>query len=92
MDFNQGKEENEGTVSVDEGLKVYENNCLSCQGAEGAGGHNGSNLQGIGMDREQIIEQVKNRSGGMPGFEGTLTEEEIEAVTEYLLSLEEEGG
>lgn len=92
MDFNQGKEEDKNEVSVDEGLKVYENNCLSCHGAEGSGGHNGPNLQDINMDKEQIIKQIKNGSGNMPGFEGTLTEEEIKAVTEYIRSLSEEEG
>ncbi|SEQ89032.1 alcohol dehydrogenase (cytochrome c) [Virgibacillus subterraneus] len=92
MDFNQGKQEDKNEVSVDEGLKVYENNCLSCHGAEGAGGHNGPNLQNINMNTEQIIQQIKNGGGNMPGFEGTLTEEEIKAVTEYIRSLSEEEG
>lgn len=90
MNFDQGKEENEGEVSVDEGQIVYENNCLACHGENGAGGHNGPDLQSTSMDREQIIEQTADGSVNMPGFENVLTEEEIEAVTEYILQLVEE--
>ena len=39
------------------------------------------------MDPEAIIDQIKNGKGGMPGFEGNLTEEEINAVTDYILGL-----
>lgn len=87
MDFDQGKQQDKDEVTVLEGQKVYENNCLACHGDEGAGGHNGPNLQNINMDDEQIIEQTKKGSGSMPGFEDSLTEEEIEAVKDYIKGL-----
>ncbi|MFA1819520.1 PQQ-binding-like beta-propeller repeat protein [Virgibacillus oceani] len=90
MDFNQGKEEDEDKVSVDEGQIVFENNCLACHGQDGGGGHNGPSLQDTEMDKDQLIEQTKNGSVNMPGFENALTEEEIEAVAEYMLYLVEE--
>jgi len=69
------------------GLKTYENNCLACHGEGGSGGHNGPVLKALEMDREAIINQIKKGGGGMPGFEGTLTEDEINAVTDYIESL-----
>ncbi|MFD2044683.1 PQQ-binding-like beta-propeller repeat protein [Ornithinibacillus salinisoli] len=74
---------------VQNGLKVYENNCLACHGAEGVGGHNGPNLENSPMldDDEQLLEQIRKGSGAMPGFENTLEEDEINAVMEYLKSL-----
>ena len=81
-DDMKGHNENE-----DLGLKTYENNCLACHGETGSGGHNGPVLKSLDMDREAIINQIKNGSGGMPGFEGNLTEEEINAVAEYIESL-----
>ncbi|MFS0865607.1 PQQ-binding-like beta-propeller repeat protein [Fredinandcohnia sp. 179-A 10B2 NHS] len=84
----KGTNENHGEDSAENvGLKIYGNNCLACHGAEGAGGHNGPKLQGLDWDREAVINQVKNGKGSMPGFEGTLSEEEIKAVTDYVLGL-----
>lgn len=91
MEFQQGKDEDTGDNAVDQGLKVYENNCLSCHGAEGAGGHNGPNLEQTGMSDEALIEQIKNGSSNMPGFDNQLSEEEINAVVEYMKSLSETG-
>lgn len=85
------KEENNEQGSVEgNGQKVYENNCLSCHGENGSGGHNGPNLQNSPKldDDEALLEQIKNGGGGMPGFKGTLSEDEINAVKEYLKSLE----
>jgi quinohemoprotein ethanol dehydrogenase len=75
--------------AVENGHVVYENNCLACHGAEGVGGHNGPNLQQSKMitDRDALIKQVKEGKGGMPGFENTLTEAEINNVVEYIMSL-----
>ncbi|MFC4559420.1 PQQ-binding-like beta-propeller repeat protein [Virgibacillus kekensis] len=85
---DEAKSENGGgTVST--GADIYKGNCLACHGAEGAGGHNGPNLQDSKMinDKKALIEQIKNGSGTMPPFKDTLTEEEINAVAEYLMSL-----
>ncbi|WP_246202677.1 PQQ-binding-like beta-propeller repeat protein [Virgibacillus doumboii] len=88
------KEENSGQGStVGNGQKIYENNCLSCHGAEAVGGHNGPNLQNSPMlnDDEALLKQIKKGGGGMPPFEGTLSEDEIKAVAEYLKSLGKKG-
>ncbi|WP_442598653.1 outer membrane protein assembly factor BamB family protein [Neobacillus sp. D3-1R] len=83
---NNEKANNEG-VDTAEGEKVYKNNCLACHGDAGAGGHNGPNLQESKMDRDAIIKQVQNGKGQMPGFKDTLSEDEIKAVADYVLSL-----
>jgi quinohemoprotein ethanol dehydrogenase len=84
----KGTDENQGEDSVEDvGLKIYGNNCLACHGAEGAGGHNGPGLQGINKDLDAIITQIKKGGGQMPPFEGTLTEEEIKAVADYVQGL-----
>ncbi|WP_026905739.1 PQQ-binding-like beta-propeller repeat protein [Paucisalibacillus globulus] len=77
----------EGDAVVQEGLKIYENNCLACHGAEGTGGHNGPKLSNLDWSTEQLITQVKNGGANMPPFEGALSEEEINAVVKYLESL-----
>lgn len=74
-------------TNEDLGLRTYENNCLACHGATGTGGHNGPELKKLDMDREALINQIKNGGGGMPGFEGKLSEEEINAVADYVESL-----
>ncbi|TFJ94389.1 PQQ-binding-like beta-propeller repeat protein [Lentibacillus salicampi] len=89
MKFQQGKDTDSGNNAVDQGLNVYENNCLSCHGEDGSGGHNGPNLQQTDMNQEQLIKQIKNGGGGMPGFEGTLSEEEINSVIDYLKGLKQ---
>jgi quinohemoprotein ethanol dehydrogenase len=83
----QGMTASDGDKGVKEGLKVYENNCLACHGAEGVGGHNGPKLINTKKTRDELIQQVKKGSGNMPPFEGNLSEEEINAVVDYLQSI-----
>ncbi|WP_407267864.1 PQQ-binding-like beta-propeller repeat protein [Radiobacillus sp. PE A8.2] len=91
---NKGDDENKEQMNeVSAGETIYENNCLACHGAEGVGGHNGPSLvdSDIINDKEKVINQIKNGGGTMPPFEGTLTEEEINAVAEYIMGLATEG-
>jgi quinohemoprotein ethanol dehydrogenase len=80
----QNKEEDITTAT---GENIYIGNCLACHGNQGAGGHNGPNLQDSAMDLEAIIHQVENGGGGMPAFKDTLSKDEIKAVSEYVKSL-----
>ncbi|MFC4410923.1 PQQ-binding-like beta-propeller repeat protein [Chungangia koreensis] len=75
-----------GKVEADQGLAIYEANCLACHGEQGASGHNGPNLQDspITPDKNAVIERIKNGGASMPSFEGTLSEEEIQAVADYV--------
>ncbi|WP_462413135.1 outer membrane protein assembly factor BamB family protein [Neobacillus sp. Marseille-QA0830] len=83
----QEKNDSSKKDSADDGESIYTNNCLACHGAEGAGGHNGPNLQQTKLDRAGVIKQVTNGGGGMPPFKNTLTKEQIEAVADYVKSL-----
>lgn len=74
---------------VSSGEEVYKNNCLACHGAGGTGGHNGPNLLQSNKvdDRGQLLNQIKHGSGQMPPFDKTLSEEEINAVADYVQKL-----
>jgi cytochrome c6 len=62
--------------------------CGNCHTLEAAGstGSVGPNLDDLQPDTEQVAEQVRNGGGGMPAFEGELSDAEIEAVAEYVSS------
>ncbi|QHS21744.1 PQQ-binding-like beta-propeller repeat protein [Virgibacillus sp. MSP4-1] len=86
-DQDSNQTQNEGNASLDQGRTIYENNCLSCHGDQGAGGHNGPSIKNsdITKDREKLIEQIKNGSGGMPPFGGTLSEDQINVLSDYIM-------
>lgn len=75
---------------VAERPETYDNSCLQCHGTdlEGRTGPN-SNLQQVGskMTREEIITQIQKGGGGMPGFENSLSEEEINELADWLVTL-----
>jgi mono/diheme cytochrome c family protein len=60
--------------------------CGSCHtlAAAGSNGTTGPNLDDLQPDKETVEEQVRNGGGGMPAFEGQLSDQEIEAVSEYV--------
>ncbi|WP_051621088.1 c-type cytochrome [Paenibacillus sp. UNC451MF] len=66
---------------------IVKQTCISCHGdtLDGKGSEK-KNLQKIGakMNKEQIVNQITNGGGGMPGFKGKLKEEEIAAVAAWL--------
>jgi len=70
----------------EEGLSVYQNNCLSCHGNLGANGHNGPNLQQskIAENSDEIIKRVTKGGTSMPAFGEILSEEEIKEVARYV--------
>jgi len=75
----------------DEGLvlgqAVYTNNCASCHRADGAG------RRGAALDGDAMLEAYPNPAdqramivagrGTMPGFDGRLTDEQLDAVVRY---------
>lgn len=68
---------------------LYKQNCLSCHGGNLAGKVGPkTNLQQAGarLTKEQIVEQINRGGNGMPGFQGKLKTEEINAVAEWLAS------
>jgi mono/diheme cytochrome c family protein len=69
------------------GREVFEaNGCASCHTLEAAGaaGTIGPNLDESDVSLEQAIEQIRQGGGGMPAFEGRLSEEEIRAVAQFV--------
>ena len=64
---------------------TYKANCVGCHAADMSGGV-GPNLQKVGgqLTAEQISTQIHNGGGGMPAYKGTLTEDQITALTDWL--------
>lgn len=66
----------------------YKASCLSCHGDQLQGGM-GPALDKIGAtaDKEDIYEQIVRGGGGMPAFEGRLSEDEIVNLTNWLAAM-----
>ena len=60
--------------------------CKNCHTlkAAGATGNVGPNLDELMPDEEQVAVQVANGGGGMPAFGDKLSDEQIEAVAQYV--------
>jgi mono/diheme cytochrome c family protein len=73
--------------AVADGRTVFVDNCGSCHTLSDAGtsGSIGPNLDEVSLSADQVEEQVRNGGGGMPAFEGDLTDEEIQAVSAYVV-------
>lgn len=69
------------------GAKLFSDNCESCHGTNGAGGHIGPNLQksSVAENLAKVEKQVRNGKGAMPPFEGVLSGEEIDVVAHYVV-------
>jgi quinohemoprotein ethanol dehydrogenase len=69
------------------GKAVWADNCSGCHGLAGTGGNGGPDLTSIptAANPELVLAKVKNGGGGMPSFEGTLTQKEIEDVTAFVV-------
>jgi cytochrome c551 len=74
------------TTEAAAGREIFVANCGSCHTLTDAGtsGAVGPSLDGIGLDVSAVETQVRNGGGGMPAFEGQLTDEEIVAVSTYV--------
>ena len=68
------------------GRTVFVENCGQCHTLSDAGttGSIGPTLDGSSLSADEIEEQVRNGGGGMPAFEGDLSEDEIENVSSYV--------
>jgi len=68
------------------GETIFTSNCGSCHtlGAAGTGGSVGPNLDDLKPDAGTVEAQVRNGGGGMPAFEGRLSDAEITAVSQYV--------
>ena len=68
------------------GREVFVANCGTCHTLSDAGtsGSVGPQLDGGGYSVDQVEQQVRNGGGGMPAFEDTLSDEEIQEVAAYV--------
>jgi cbb3-type cytochrome c oxidase subunit III len=76
----------QGGGSADDPKGLFTANCASCHtlaAAEGTGTI-GPNLDQITPALERIAEQIRKGGGGMPAFEGELTDEQIQALARYV--------
>jgi alcohol dehydrogenase (cytochrome c) len=76
-----------GSGQVASGAQLFSDNCESCHGPLGAGGHVGPNLQKspVAEHLSQVEKQVRNGGGPMPPFAGVLSDKEIDAVAHYVV-------
>jgi mono/diheme cytochrome c family protein len=64
---------------------LYTDECAGCHGPAGEGGV-GKQLSGrTDLTVEQAEVTIRQGAGGMPAFEGQLTDEQIEALAEYVV-------
>jgi mono/diheme cytochrome c family protein len=76
----------ETTEGGADGAAVFASNCGTCHtlAAAGTDGTTGPNLDDLKPDEETVEAQVRSGGGGMPAFEGQLSDDEIEAVAMYV--------
>lgn len=60
--------------------------CATCHGPKGEGGTGINLTTGLPMQRslEQLEAQIKTGSGLMPGFQGKLSEEQVQELAKYV--------
>lgn len=86
-DGSRTTESGRATTPAVDGAEVFASaGCASCHtlAAADAGGVTGPNLDDLQPSLEQVREQVTSGGGGMPSYEGDLSEAEIDAVALYV--------
>ena len=75
-----------GDASADDPKALFTSNCAGCHTftAAGASGTIGPNLDQSSLTVDRIAQQIRSGGGGMPPFEGQLTDEQIQALAEFL--------
>ena len=73
-------------ASAVDGKQIFISNCGSCHrlGAAGTTGSVGPNLDQLKPNVATVEQQVRNGGGGMPSFEGRLSNAQIAAVSKYV--------
>ncbi|NLE79247.1 MAG: cytochrome c, partial [Rhodococcus sp.] len=79
--------ETETTEETADGKSVFSNNCSVCHGFDGTGGNGGPSIAQV-SDKDLVVKTVTDGRGGMPAFGDRLSDEEIEAVADHVVSLE----
>ncbi|MGG4342046.1 c-type cytochrome [Paenibacillus lautus] len=85
-----GQAPQEGTTGGDatntEATSLYNANCMACHATDLSGGGNFPSLQNVGgkYDASQISAIITNGRNGMPAFQGKLSADEINVLSEWL--------
>ncbi|MBB4825744.1 cytochrome c550 [Sporosarcina luteola] len=61
--------------------------CISCHGGDLTGGGIGPNLHGLSDSKETIHDIIKNGQNNMPAFGGQISDEQIDQLADYILTL-----
>ena len=72
-------------TDTNNGRTVYEATCAFCHGLQGEGGLGGGISLFSATNIEVVMDRVRNGLEIMPGFGGSLTEEEIQDVSAYVV-------
>lgn len=73
---------------VHPGKKIFKTHCITCHGIDGTLGVNGAkNLKLSELNRQERIDVITNGRKLMTPFKGILTDEEINKVAAYTLTL-----
>ena len=88
------KVDNAGTSEFAAGYALFSKTCRVCHGNEGngSGSRKGSSLQRseytYGRNREAVLESIRNgRPNGMPGYGKVFSQQQLEILTSYVLTL-----
>ncbi len=89
-----------------QGEQVFQQSCLACHGTDSQTKSIGPNLTNFGernelagvheLNKDNLVKWIKNPSSlkpgvtNMPAFEGSISDEDISALAEYLLQLKQE--
>ncbi|SFB53932.1 cytochrome c551 [Cohnella sp. OV330] len=74
------------TTASGEGAEtIYKAQCIACHAADLSGGV-GPNLTDVGarLSTDEISTRIHNGGGGMPAFKGTLTDDQINTLVNWL--------
>ena len=84
--IDQAGQQQGGDASAADPKGLFSSNCASCHtlSAAQAKGTVGPNLDQSSLTADRIAEQIRNGGGGMPPFEGQLTDEQIQALAEFV--------
>jgi cytochrome c5 len=79
-----------GQGNAEAGKEIFVANCGTCHTLQEAGtsGNVGPVLDQISLDHDAVVQQVTNGGGGMPPFQGTLSEQEIQDVAAFVVASE----
>lgn len=87
---NEGKTEATDDAAASEDFdpeSFAQGQCISCHGGDLTGSM-GPNLHGLSLSKDELHDIIKNGKGDMmPAFGGKASDEQIDELAEYILSL-----